>query len=381
MERENLPWILFIGIGGVGGFYGGSFAKNSPEELQKKIFFLGRAESSHTKKLESDGLKVECNNGRDSFHVKINLLEQCSTQKFDVIFCCTKSGALNDLLEPITKFKHDDTLIIPLLNGIMPSGENFHRSHFFFKSLKFLHLVSSAFGEEFLADKFGDCVCGGYCKVISFIKEDGLVFFFENPLPRLAFGPLPSTNKRYMGRIEQMKKLVASAGLPMEQIGEDIRQGVWQKFIYISSKASVTSVCRSTFQEVMANEEGRELLRDAVKEVYSLALKKKVPLEENFDQKVFQLFLNEAATSLTPNTSSMQRDIMVRSLSAKKKMKYFYSFFNPILKEGKPSELFEITGYVVNEGKKLGVETPSHKFILYSLMSQEMAARKKTENK
>ena len=63
-----------------------------------------------------------------------------------------------------------------------------------------------------------------------------------------------------------------------------------------------------------------------------------------------QAFIN----SVPNTTASMQRDMM----------------------EGKPSELENFNGYIVKQGKLLGIETPTNTFIYYCLLPQEMKARR-----
>jgi len=53
-------------------------------------------------------------------------------------------------------------------------------------------------------------------------------------------------------------------------------------------------------------------------------------------------------------TASMQRDFM----------------------EGKPSELQNFNGYIVEQGKLLNIPTPVNKFTYHCLLPQELRARK-----
>ena len=86
-----------------------------------------------------------------------------------------------------------------------------------------------------------------------------------------------------------------------------------------------------------------------VKEVVAVANAKGISLKKQDIEFSMQAFMNSA-----PNTTaSMQRDMM----------------------EGKPSELENFNGYIVNQGKLLGIETPTNAFIYHCLLPQEMKAR------
>jgi len=64
--------------------------------------------------------------------------------------------------------------------------------------------------------------------------------------------------------------------------------------------------------------------------------------------------MNMYKNSEYDTTASMQRDIM----------------------EGKPSELENLNGYIVKQGKLLGIPTPTNSFIYKGLLPQERLVRK-----
>ena len=151
---------------------------------------------------------------------------------------------------------------------------------------------------------------GGYCIVISFILEDGVVGYRETNVS-INFGSLPSTCSDLTEKIEKLRGIFGKVWKVEEIEGGDIRVGLWRKFISMVGRSSVGAVCRSPLQEVYINEEGRELFRQSYNEIYELALKKGIPVKKGITDKLFEILGKQAAQSQIPLTSSMQRDIVV----------------------------------------------------------------------
>ena len=100
----------------------------------------------------------------------------------------------------------------------------------------------------------------------------------------------------------------------------------------------------------MRSQEGiRKIIRDTAEEMVSVANAKGVGLSAQDVAMVIHII-----DQLDYNTTaSMQRDVM----------------------EGKPSELENFNGYIVKQGKILGVETPTNTIVYDCLLPQEEKAR------
>ena len=95
--------------------------------------------------------------------------------------------------------------------------------------------------------------------------------------------------------------------------------------------------------------ETREMLMDAIREVYDVARANNVEIEEQAVSEIIN-FIDKLPAE---GTASMQRDIM----------------------DCRPSELHEQCGAVVRYGEKGGVKTPVNRFIYHSLLPLEQRAR------
>ena len=119
MEEEKEVSVLFVGVGGVGGFFGGSLASKS----RVRVTFLGRKGSSHTKKLQEEGLTLESIDKKMRENIKIEVVESLREEsRYDAIFLCTKTFHLDEAAVEVKKVVKEDTLVIPLVNGIAPTG-------------------------------------------------------------------------------------------------------------------------------------------------------------------------------------------------------------------------------------------------------------------
>jgi 2-dehydropantoate 2-reductase len=189
-------------------------------------------------------------------------------------------------------------------------------------------------------------IVGGLCKIISFIAEPGKIKH-AGAEPVVMFGELDRTKSE---RTEKLLQAFTKAGVTAK-IPQDIHAAIWEKFLFIASMSGVGAVTRATLGIARSVPESRQLLVDAMREIYNVAKAKGIELPESVIEKTMG-FVDQLPAE---GTASMQRDIM----------------------EGKPSELESQNGAVVRFGKELGIPTPVHAFIYSVLLPAELKARKK----
>lgn len=109
--------IVIVGVGGVGGYFGGKIAKYFEDDNENNIYFVARGE--HLNKIREDGLEL-----RTKKEGKIICRPTMITDRFDelpmmdICFICVKAYDLNNVLDNIQDKIKEDTEIIPLLNGV-----------------------------------------------------------------------------------------------------------------------------------------------------------------------------------------------------------------------------------------------------------------------
>lgn len=110
--------IAFIGVGGVGGYFGGKMAqllKDTPAEFN--LYFVARG--AHLEQIRKNGLKLKTSdNGEMICNPTLATDNINDLPQLDVCFICVKQYDLDNCLNQLKDKVGTHTQIIPLLNGI-----------------------------------------------------------------------------------------------------------------------------------------------------------------------------------------------------------------------------------------------------------------------
>lgn len=308
--------IAIVGSGGVGGYFGGKLALSGNE-----VTFVARGE--HLQKIKKDGLYIK--GIAENFHVH----PVRATDRFDevgvvdLIILGVKAWQVKEIAREIHPMIGQNTLIIPLQNGILAS-------------------------DELKAVIKGGNVLGGLARIMSKIESPGVISHFGIE-PTIIFGELD--NKK-SDRVLKIKEIFEKAGIH-SKIAESIQAELWKKLILICV-GGLLAVTHSTYGEIRDLNETRKLIRELLEEICNLSQKMGIPIKKDFVDTA----LNYIDTLPYDSASSLTRDIW----------------------EGKPSELDYQNGTVVKLGERYKVPTPVNRFIYYCLLPQELRARG-TKNK
>jgi 2-dehydropantoate 2-reductase len=293
--------IGILGIGGVGGYFGGKLAKYFAESDDLEIIFIARGENA--KAIQTNGLKVITTN--DEFIAKPNMVSTDPSEigVLDYFVICTKAY---DLEESISKYRDcigEETVILPLLNGVN-HAETIQK------------ILPNA-------EVWNGCVF-----IVAKLQEAGIVKI-DSEIRLLQFGS-PSGNREKLERFAEIQK---EAGVDFE-LSKDIDKTIWEKFIFISSLATITSFTDKHVGEVVKSPEYMKLVEQLLAEVTNLARAKNINVAENIEE----IASNRIRSSPPESTSSMHNDFK---------------------KKGK-TELETLTGYVVREAETFGIEVPTY---------------------
>jgi 2-dehydropantoate 2-reductase len=304
--------IVVLGTGGVGGYFGGRLA-----QAGKDVTFIARGAMLDA--LRTRGLRVDSING-DFMLPSVNATDDPSSiGKADAVLVCVKSWQVREAVESIRPSIGDDTIIVPLENGMEAPDD-----------------IAAGAGREHAA--------GGLCGLVSFVVTPGHVRHISVD-PFIAFGEL---DNRRTPRAERLLEAFTRSGLTAF-IPPDIQRAMWMKFLFISTMSGIGSITRSPAGVWRAIPETRAMAEAALREVMSVATARGVALPDDALATVFQRI-----DGLTPDsTASLQRDIM----------------------DGKPSELDAQLGAVVRMGRANGAATPLFEFMYHALLPQERKAR------
>jgi 2-dehydropantoate 2-reductase len=115
-QKEKGMKIAILGIGGVGGFYGGKLARKYEDSAEHEIFFVARGE--HLQKIKTDCLMLITKDG--NFIAKPSLVTDRPAElgPLDLIIISVKGYDLKSAAQMIKGNLDNNTVIIPILNGV-----------------------------------------------------------------------------------------------------------------------------------------------------------------------------------------------------------------------------------------------------------------------
>ena len=300
--------IGILGMGGVGGYFGGLLAKAYFESDTIEIVFIARGETQ--KIIAKNGLKITTEEKESIVFPTVVSNDPVIIGKLDFLICATKTYDIEESLLAIKKCITKNTVILPLYNGVDAPER-----------------ISALFPENE--------VLQGCVYIVSMIVSPGVIRKV-GPFEKLFFGsataPITVLNKLQL--IFENVKIES-------YLVENIEETVWEKFIFISALASATSYLNQNIGGVLNNPEYKEFYISLLNEITAVAVAKGLKLPNDIVAQT----ITKLEKSPKDNTSSMHRDLLV----------------------GHKTEANSLTKYVVSEGVKHGIATPVYQKILEKL--------------
>lgn len=300
--------IGILGMGGVGGYFGGLLAKAYAESDQIEIIFIARGETQ--KVVSQSGLKIITDETEIIAFPSIVSNDPKVIGKLDYLICATKTYDMEDSILSIKKCINKNTIFLPLYNGVD--------------------------APERISDMFPDNeVLQGCVYVVSMIDSPGVIRKM-GPYQKLFFGSRTAS----IYKLNALQTIFKNAGIESFLV-ESIEETVWEKFIFISALASATSYLNQNIGEILESESSRKFYVALLNEITMIAAIKGLELANDI---IMQTILKLEKTPRTA-TSSMHRDVLA----------------------GRKFELASLTEFVVNEGLKYEMETPTYQLVLDKL--------------
>ena len=293
--------IAIIGIGGVGGYFGGKLARVFENSTEHEIIFIARGE--HLKAIRENGLQLITREGNYIARPKIATDDPIEAGIFDLVFFCTKSYSLQSTARKFSACINKNTVAIPLLNGV--------------NSAQVLRNVLPQAK-----------VLGGSVYIISHIEKPGVIHQ-EGGACKLTFGTDDESAKKYQYILDILLQAKINAVLT-----DKISEALWTKYLLMCPLASLMSATGKTYGAVWADASLKKKARDMMLEVAAVAKAHHVNLEENTVDKAMEMLAAFGYDSKT----SMQLD----------------------REKGRQTEIDALTAYLCKAGKDSGVPTPRH---------------------
>ena len=303
---SSLKNIYILGIGGVGGYFGGKIARALSAQHAKgsgiNVYFVARGK--HLEEIKKHGLIL---NTVEEKHIicKPTLATDAVADlpEPDLCIICVKSYDLNPLLQALQGKIKRNTVIVPLLNGV----DIYDRVRS--KITEAIVLPSCVYISTYI-DKPGVVTQeGGNCTIL-FGKDP------QNP----SFDPAPLFD---LFNISQIKY----------QWSDDPFPEIWIKFIFIASLGLVTAYTNKTFGQLLESPELKEYVHSIMKEIHAISVKKGI----NLPPEIVSLSMQKISKFPYETMTSLQRDVQ---------------------KNAKKHEGEIFGGAVIRLGRETGIPTP-----------------------
>ena len=302
--------IAVVGIGGVGGYYGGLLSKYAETHPDIEVIFIARGANLNA--IREHGLRVIV--GEKSFvtHPAMATDNAEEVGEVDYVILATKSYDLDDTARQISPMVGIHTIVLPLLNGIDITAR--------------------------LRDLLPDHeIWYGCAYIVARLNEPGVIESSGN-VHFLHFG-YEQTISDELGFIE---RLFLESGIEVTRKNDPVK-AMWRKFFFISATASLTTYLNTGFRDLAEDEDKRAMFVGMMQELLSVAHAEGVDLKESLISDM----LRYAGSLPAGTTASMNSDYLA----------------------GKRIELETLTGVVLNLASKHGIEVPLYSMIYGKLKS------------
>lgn len=302
--------IGILGLGGVGGYFGGLLAKAYYKSDDVEVVFIARGETK--KAIAESGLKIITDDSETIVYPKLVSNDPDEIGELDYLICATKTYDIEESLLSLKNCISATTTILPLYNGVDAPER-----------------ILKLFPEN---DVLQGCVY-----IISMIFSPGTIRkigFYE----KLFFGSKSAS----VSKLNELQSIFQNAKIESYLV-ENIEETVWEKFIFISALATVTSYLNQNIGEILSNPDAKAMYVALLNEIELVAKAKGLKLPEDIvNQTIIKL-----EKSPKEATSSMHRDYLA----------------------GNKIEATSLTKFVVEEGLKYGVKTPLYQKITDVLLA------------
>ena len=301
--------IGILGLGGVGGYFGGLLAKAYYNSTEIEVVFIARGATKEA--IAENGLKIINDDSEMIAYPKLVSNNPDEIGVLDYLICATKTYDIEESLLSLQKCITPKTVILPLYNGVDAPER-----------------IKKIFPEN---DILQGCVY-----IVSMIASPGTIRrlgFYE----KLFFGSKTTSN----AKLEELQNILQKAKIGSYLV-ENIEETVWEKFIFISALASATSYLNQNIGEIQKKKKSMKVYVELLHEIESVAKAKGLQLPDDIVGKT----IIKLEKSPKEATSSMHRDLLAN----------------------RNTEVTSLTQFVVNEGLKYGVTTPLYEKIANALL-------------
>ena len=304
--------IGFIGVGGVGGYFGGKVSKLLDDKsLDINLYYIARGK--HLAEIRKNGLKLKTSDSGEFICIPTLATDNFNELPIlDVCFICVKQYDLENTLNNLLNIIDDNTQIIPLLNGV----DIYDRIRKVIKK----------------GIVFPSCVyVGTHIESPGVISQNGgscTIIFGEDPQNKQA-------NPKCICEI--MKK----ANIKYQWSSNNVEE-IWSKYMFIAAYGLVTASENKTLGQVFEDEEASRKVLSIMNEILCISKAEKVNLPDDIIEKSY----NKAKGFSYETKTSFQRDYEIKD---------------------KPNEKELFGQAIIDLGQKHNIPTPITKMVYQKL--------------
>lgn len=311
--------IAIVGAGGVGGLLAGLLARSGTD-----VGLVARG--AHLAAIRAGGLTVDSSLG--SFTVDPDDLrgglsdDPARLAPAEAVLVAVKAWQVEEVAPRLGALVAPGGVAVPLQNGVLAAGR-----------------LAAALGEARVA--------GGLVYVLAWLEGPGRVKHLGKQ-PRLTMGERGAAAGRPSPRLEALAAALGAAGCEAA-LTADVEREIWEKYLLIEPWGTLAAAARAPVGAVRAVPETRALLLAAMRELVAVARARRVAVPDAAIDHALAIL----DAMPRDGTASMQRDIAA----------------------GRPSELDDQAGTLVQMAREAGVAAPVHEALLAALLPLERAAR------
>lgn len=265
--------IAVLGIGGVGGYFGGRIAhKINKNNLSQEIYFIARGENLRA--IQEKGLKVITD------QEEILCFPNIATDRIrhiptpDLYLLCVKGYDLAEAVGEIAKNISGDTIILPLLNGV-------------------------DIYERIRAILSKGIVIPAAVYVSSSLEKPGIVRQ-KGPEGRIVYGK----DQKYLNyNYQNLKDFFSGMGI-FASYFENPYLAIWEKYVFIAAFSLITAYSGKTIGAVLEDSELHRLTENIMKEIVLVAQARGIDLKPDIIGNSMQI----AKKFPYDTTTSFQKD-------------------------------------------------------------------------
>ena len=271
--NKKISKICVYGIGGVGGYFGGIIADRIKNRiLPMEAYFIGSGK--HLQAVQKNGLTIITDAGRIHCFPNIATDSVKNISQPDLYILCIKGYDLANAAESISKKCTENTIILPLLNGVdiynrirsvIRRAITLPSAVYISSNIEKPGIIRQRGPEGYIVSgKDPEYLKGNYQKIIDFFQKIGLKYnWYANPYP-----------------------------------------AIWEKFIFIAPFSLVTAYSGRTIGEVLADDKLKEMTKSIMNEVVLIGKVQNILFDEDMVQKT----IRKAEKFPYETKTSFQRD-------------------------------------------------------------------------